>query len=111
MELIQLEQNLRDAVNKISSTGKEYAEAKALSWQMQEMKKVVLSKIMDGLEGSIAEREMKARTSARYIMHLEGTKEAIEKELKARAIFERYKAQYEAARSLLSLEKAKVELR
>ena len=107
---LSLETRLNEAVAKIEETGKKYAKARGLSWQMQEMKKVILSQIMKDMDGSIADREMRARCDQRYIDHLEGTGVAIAEENRTRAIYERFKAQFEAVRSLVSLEKAKINL-
>ena len=78
---------------------------------MQEMRKVVLARVMCEIEGSAVSREAEARASKRYEEHLEATKEAIVEETRLRAEYERWKAQYESCRSLLSMEKAKTNIR
>ena len=110
MEFIRIEKNMREAVNKIEEIGKQYAEAKGTSYLLQEQKKVVLARIMSDIEGSVASREVEARASDRYEEHLVGTKVAIVEELKLKAEYEKWKAQYETCRSLLSMEKAKANL-
>jgi len=99
-----------NAVKQIEDIGVKYATAKALSWKMQEMRKVVLAQMMKKQEGSVASREMNARASNEYIIHLNGTETAIENENKLKAQYERYKAEYEKVRSLCSLEKAKINI-
>ena len=111
MEQIDIEREMKTAVNKIEEIGGLYAEAKALSYQMQKMRSVVLASEMRNFEGSMASREMNALASDKYILHLAGVKEAIEVETKLKAGYERWQAQYEACRSLLSLEKAKANIR
>lgn len=110
MEQIQIEKNMREAVKKIETIGAEYAKAKGLSYQMQKMREVVLATEMKKHLGTNAHKEMEAKTSVAYIEHLEGTAEAIAQEQKLRAQYERWQAQYEACRSLLSLEKAKAKI-
>ncbi len=112
MEIYDIEKHMLTAVKKISEVGKEYAKAKGLSYQMQEMRKVVLAREMSGvIATSVAQKEIEARASVRYEQHLEGVRQAIEEETRLRAEYERYKAQYEALRTLMSLEKAKANIR
>ena len=111
MEQFDIEKAMQHAVIKIETTGKEYAEAKGISYHLQQMKKVVLAREMKGQMGTAANREMHARASRRYEEHLEGTKQAIIDETRLRAGYERWRAEYEACRSLLSLEKAKANIR
>ena len=111
MEQYNIEQNMREAVNKIEEIGSLYAEAKGLSYQMQKMREVVLAREMKNYEGTSAFREMEAKASDRYSEHLEGTRDAIIEETKLKAQYERWQAQYESCRSLLSLEKAKANIR
>jgi len=106
----EIEKLMRNAVNNIEKIGKLYAIAKGTSYHMQEMKKVVLAREMKKYKGSSASREMEARASERYEQHLDGTRQAIEDETRLRAEYERWKAQYESCRSLLSLEKAKTRI-
>ncbi len=111
MELIQIENDMTTAVNKIEEIGTLYAEAKGVSYQMQKQREVVLAREMKEHGGSNANQKTEALASDRYVEHIKGTGEAIELETKLKAQLERWKAQYEACRSLLSLEKAKVNLR
>lgn len=102
---------MSEAVAMIEKVGTEYAEARALSWLLQEQRKVVLAKCTNEAAGkSIAEKENYARTSEEYKLHLEGTKEAIGEEYRLKAVYERWQAQYESIRSLLSLEKQKMQM-
>ncbi len=110
MEFVQIEKNMRQAINKIEEVGKSYAEAKAQSYQLQEMKKVVLAKLKNEREGSDVKREREALIAERYALHIQGTAEAIGIETRLRAELDRWKAQFEGCRSLLSMEKAKANL-
>lgn len=102
---------LSQAVLMIEKKGKEYAQAKAISWQLQELRKTVLAcEVAKIGQGSFNDRESMARSSEIYRQHLEGTKQAIEKELTLKAECERWSAQYEALRSLCSLEGKKIGL-
>lgn len=95
----------------IEKKGKEYAESRALSWQLQELRKVVLAEeTKKQSDGSYVEREGKARCTEAYKQHLQGTKEAIHRENALKAEVERWSAQFEALRSLLSLEKSKMNI-
>ena len=111
MELINIEKNMREAVLKIEEIGGKYAEARGISYQMQELKKVVLAREMGNYDGSVASRETLALASEGYSIHINGTKDAIIAEARLKAEYTRWQAQYESCRSLLSLEKAKVNLR
>ena len=102
---------LAEAVTMIEKKGLAYAKARAISWQLQELRKVVLAEETRKAEGtSISEREAIARSSEIYRQHLEGTKEAIHDELKLKAECERWRATWESIRSLLSLEKKTMEV-
>ena len=46
MEQVDIERNMREAVNKIGSVGVEFARAKGLSYQMQKLREVVLANEM-----------------------------------------------------------------
>jgi len=106
-----LREKLAEAVKMIGIKGKAYAEAKALSWNLQEMRKVVLSEQTRVAKGSsMAERENEARCSEAYKIHLAGTQAAIKNELIARAECEKYKAVWESVRSLISFEKTQMRI-
>ena len=110
MELAQIEKNMREAVNQIEVIGSQYAQARGTSYHLQELRKVILAREMKRFDGSVANKEMEARASERYEQHLEGTRDAIIEETRLRATFEKWKAQYDACRSLLSAEKAKMNM-
>ena len=106
-----LREKLSQAVVKIEEKGKAYADARALSWQMQEMRKVVLAEQTRKSEGSsMIEKETNARTSEVYKQHLLGTSEAIKKELTAQAEYKRWLSQWESLRSLISYEKTQMKV-
>ncbi len=111
MDQYTIEKDMKNAVEKIEESGTLYAKAKGISYHMQEMRKVIIAREMKKYMGSAVIREMEARASKRYEEHLDGTSAAIEEETRLRAEYERWKEQYEACRSLLSLEKAKINLR
>jgi len=110
MEQVDIERNMKDAVRKIEEVGGLYAEAKGLSYQMQKLREVVLAREMKHHTGTNAKREMEARCSDVYVEHLKGVAQAITTETRLKAQYERWQAQYEACRSLLSLEKAKTRM-
>jgi len=111
MELHELETKFQEAVNGIQTHGLEYAKYRPLSWQLQEMRKVVLATQMaKSTEKSVTAREQEALQSEEYKTHLRGTAEAMEKEHKASAMRERFQAQFEYCRSMISLTKKQMEL-
>jgi len=103
--ITDFESKMRKAVGDIETYGKEYAVKKAVSWQLQEMRKVVLAEMIRAQNTTLsyADRETFARCSPEYKTHLEGTKEAIQNELTAKAMVEKSQAAYECLRSLCSL--------
>ena len=95
----------------IEQLGVCYAEAKGTSWHMQEMKRVMLAHEMALYDGiPVSQREIKALISESYKLHLDGTRQAIQKEHELKAKLDRYHAQFETYRSICSLEKAKMNL-
>jgi hypothetical protein len=109
--MIDFEQKFRNCVGLIAKYGEEYAQAKAQSWYLQEMRKVILADLTKNAEGkSMAEKETNSRASKEYITHLEGTKEAIYNELKARAMLDKANTSYESLRSLASQQTSSMRL-
>jgi len=99
----EFEEKFRKLLNLYEKVGQEYASAKAQSWHLQEMKSPMFSAELLGAEGgTVGEREAKAKTSNAYLTHLEGTRVAIENELKLKVKLERIQMSYEALRSLAS---------
>lgn len=91
--------------------GEVYAQAKGTSWNLQELRKVVLASQMKLSNAkSMAEQEREALISEAYKLHLEGTAEAIRAEHRAKAKYDTCQARFEAIRSMSSLEKAKIQL-
>lgn len=91
---------------KIEESGNAYAEAKGQSWQMQELKHSVLSKIISELgDMPVSRAETIARSSEEFKEFIIKTSKAIESELKLKCEYEKWKASFEALRSLSSLEK------
>ena len=106
-----LREKLAQAVKMIEQTGKTYASARAVSWLLQEQRKIVLAEEARKADGSsMAERENRARGSEAYRIHLAGTSDAIKQELTAKAEYERWQAQWESIRSLISFEKKQMEV-
>ena len=111
MEIVDLEAKIQQAVLKVGEVGKDYAEAKALSWLLQEQRKVVLATQMSKSEAkSVSGKEQEALQSQEYKDHLEGTKEAIADEHRLKATYERWFAQFEALRSMMSLAKKQIDM-
>lgn len=96
----------QNTIKKMEEVGIAYSEAKGQSWQKQELKGAVLSKIMQGLgEMSQSKAEITAKGTPDYASYLQDTSEAITKELKLKCEYEKWKCSFEALRSLSSLEK------
>lgn len=104
---LDFEGKFRHIIKKMEEAGIAYAEAKGQSWQMQELKGSVLSKIINK-QGDIAmsRAEIIAKGSDDFKSYVEETAKAITKELRLKAEYEKWKSSFEALRSLSSLEKA-----
>ena len=111
MSLSDLDRKYCDAIKELVKVGEEYAEAKAKSWHLQEMRKVCLSNQMKDMDGSVADREVRAKASKEYIKFLDGIREAIKEEQIKRAYVKKVDAEIDYCRSNLSMEKSKMELR
>ena len=104
---LDFEDKFRQAIKKISETGELYAEAKGQSWQAQELKGSILSSlVINQGDMPISRAETIAKSSEEYRQFIQQTAEAIKKELKLKAEYEKWKSSFEALRSLSSLEKA-----
>ena len=103
----QMEASIED----FEKYGLEYAEAKAVSWYLQESKSAILADEMKAHpELPVNQREIIGRSSKRYLVHLEGTREAIHKENKAKVLMEKARMEFEMCRSKMSFEKAKTQI-
>lgn len=101
------ESKFKLCIKKIEKTGNAYSEAKGQSWQMQELRSSVLSKIIkSSTETSLARAEVDAKSSNDYEQYVKETAKAITNELKLKAEYEKWKSYFEALRSLCSLEKS-----
>jgi len=101
--------NFRECWEKIEEVGHEYAEVKGQSWQAQELKSSVLANIIKKYPNiAVSKAEHEARASEEYQDYIRETAKAIKKELRLKASYERWKAQFESMRSLSSLEKAQI---
>ena len=106
-----LSDKLRESVVNIEKYGLEYAKNRAISWQLQEMRKVILAEEARKSSGaSNAESETLARCTSSYKLHLDGTKQAILAELTSKAKLERWRAQWESIRSMMSFEKTQMKV-
>lgn len=104
---LDFESKFRSVIKKISETGEDYAEKKGRSWQQQELKYSVLSSIIKGLgDMPLSKAEILAKGSEEFSNYIRETADAIKAELRAKAEYEKYKASFEALRSLCSLEKS-----
>ena len=106
MNLEDLKHRFTLSVSMIEEKGKDYADARALYNHLYELKKVVLAKCSQSSAGKTnAEKEMLGLCSEEYKIHLHGLKEAESDYLRLEAEYERWKAETEATRTLISLEK------
>ena len=97
---------LKQAVNKISKWGLQYAEYRPLVDNLEELKKTILSsELLKHQDEAAWKAEAKARTSDAYLTHLDGLKVACERRDVAWARLKAAEAEFEAIRSLLSYEK------
>ena len=100
------EQKFKDVIIKMEKAGYEYAELRGQSYQAQELKSSVLASIISKLgEIPVSRGELLGKSSEEYKTYIRETAEAIKKELRAKALYEKYKCGFEALRSLSSLEK------
>jgi len=110
-DFIDFQAKFRATLQQLETVGVQYAEAKGVSWQLQELRKIVLSEEMQkATANTVADRENQARCSQVYKQHVEGTKEAITREHALKAKYERFYAQYEALRSLCAQETARMKI-
>ena len=104
---LDFEDKFRQCIKKISEIGELYAEAKGQSWQAQELKGSILASIIKAQgEMPVSKAEIIAKSSDDYTAYVKETAQAITKELKLKADYEKWKSSFEALRSLSSLEKA-----
>lgn len=103
---LDFHQKFQDVIRKMEESGKDYADKKAISWQSQELKYAMISEQMKlSSASSVAMREIEAKASPAYQTYLAETAEAIRQENIAKAVYEKWRASFEAIRSLSSLEK------
>lgn len=96
--------------NAIGKAGEAYAQAKATSWNLQELKSVVLArKAQEFTDMPQYKQEAAAKASKEYEAHIQGTTEAIRQELLTKVRYEKLNSQFEAYRSLISLDKKTIE--
>jgi hypothetical protein len=96
----------KKSIEEIELAGNGYADARAKSYYLQEMSKVILSKIQKSLgEIPVGRAEIQARASEDYEKHVFETSEAIKQEHIWKNKLEVAKAKFEGNRSLCSMEK------
>jgi len=110
MDQYTIEKKLIEAVTNIEKYGVEYADAKGRSYNMQKLREVVLATEMGKVLGTNAHKNMEALQKPEYILHLEGTAEAIAKEQKSKAIYTRWTSQVDVLKAFLYLEKQKAKI-
>src|SRR3990167_6261390 len=104
---LDFQEKFRHIIKKIEETGIAYSEAKGQSYQMQELKGSVLASLMQNYgDLPVSQREIQSKASEDYKKHIQETSEAIKKELRLKAEYEKWRCSFEALRSLSSLEKS-----
>lgn len=105
---LDLHERFEQILEKIEEAGRDYAEKKGQSYQAQELKSSVLAQEMKKLpsDWAINRKEAEARCSDGFLQYIRETAKAIKDEGVSKAIYERWKAEFEALRSLTSLEKS-----
>lgn len=105
---LDFQSSFRQIITKMEETGRDYAEKKGQAWQQEELKHSVLAQEMKKLpsDWAINRKESEARSSEGFLAYLKECGDAITAEGIAKAVHERWKAEFEALRSLSSLEKS-----
>lgn len=104
---LDFQDKFKKVLEAIDKAGIEYASAKSNSYYSQEMKGSILASIMLASgEKTVSKSELIAKDSPEYRQHLKETAESIKNELLAKSKYEKLKCQFEAYRSLSSLEKS-----
>lgn len=100
-------ERFEQAVKRLEEAGRDYAEKKGQAYQAQELKSSVLAQEMKKLpsDWAINRKEAEARISTGFLAYVKETASAIKAEGIAKAVYEKERANFEALRSLISLEK------
>ena len=112
---LDFHERFTNIINKMEEAGDLYAEARGQSYQLQELKGTVLARIMQKIQAESSAKipqgalEVSAKATPEYEAYINGVYQAIEKEHKTKNQLEKYKAAFEATRSLSSLEKATIQ--
>ena len=108
---LDFEARFKRVIQHMEDSGNLYAEAKGQSWQAQELKGSVLASLMRQMENiPVSAREQMAKGHEDYKKYVQETAKAIQKELELKCEYEKWKASFEALRSLSSLEKKTMEM-
>lgn len=83
----------------IAKAGETWADAEATASQLEELKKVVLAELMNGMDGSVAARETAALATPEYKNHIVGM-------VSARHTANRAKVRYKALEVLAELKRS-----
>lgn len=105
---INFESRFRKTIDSLEKAGMDYAEKKGQAWQAQELKHAVLAQEMKKLpnDWAINRKEVEARSSEGFLAYLKETTALIKAEGVSKAVYEKWRAEFEALRSLISLEKS-----
>jgi Tfp pilus assembly major pilin PilA len=91
---------------RLSEAGDDYADKDAAASLLEEIKKVLLSQIMQSHEGSVAAREMAALADDRYVKHITVMVEARKDANKAKTRWLSAQAWVDAKRTEAATERA-----
>lgn len=111
---LDFHERFTNIINKMEEAGDTYAEARGQSYQLQELRGTVLARIMQKIQEASSTKipqgalEVSAKSTKEYETYILGVSEAIEKEHRTKNQLEKWKASFEATRSLSSLEKATI---
>ncbi|MEO0498953.1 MAG: hypothetical protein AAF205_00150 [Pseudomonadota bacterium] len=87
------------AFTEMEAAADEWTDAEAAAALLEETKHVLLAQLMSGQDGSISSREMHAKATSSYDLHVRGMVEARRKANRAKARLQNMKARQEARRT------------
>lgn len=101
-----------DAIySRLVSAGEEWADKEAAAEILEENKKTILAEIMQGFQGSTAERERQALADVTYKLHLKNMVAARKEANRARVRYDSAKVLAEMRRTEASTRRAEMMLR
>lgn len=115
MNIQEIMDKLETLPSQIQTVGEQLAEARGYVTYMREFKKIIFSQEFSNAMNSedkktVTVGEAEAYNSMAYRTHIVGLEEAEKNLNKAQAIYEARKAEFDACRSLLALEKRMVSI-